>query len=244
MTEPPDHAAPDLQQPHHDEDPPIGMKSKEPVTIQPDPAADEPETKGTSLRPDSDHNVSCCSIVQAPVQAFIRPGAWIPGCRNIRHHAEVWDISAHIGSAFEAFVSAVQHFQKESDGYMGREKIRIQKMDRKSYNASVFCFTAGAEWLDVVEIQFSKGKKGLLGQDNTAEMSCAIIRSFSSGFIPTIVPFGPLCSMAFFFVPFAGHDGKTGKFTNNERLRQIRERITSQGTEVIVVDETRGCSCL
>mmetsp|Transcript_9013 Transcript_9013/g.17575 ORF Transcript_9013/g.17575 Transcript_9013/m.17575 type:complete len:209 (-) Transcript_9013:84-710(-) len=197
---------------------------------------------------DKKPSISCVSRYQAPVQAFLRPGAWIPGYRNIRYHAEKWTLKSTPGNSLLLFVDTIKHFQDGSEGLMGREKMSIARTDKDKGFVQVYCFTAKAEWLDIVEIQFmdEAGGKGdakkpedVEGESGTCH---AIIRSFSTGFVPTIVPLAPLCNILCCWLPFAGNDPEVG-FTANTRVMQVREQM-QKSVDISVVEETSGCSTL
>mmetsp|Transcript_39336 Transcript_39336/g.64027 ORF Transcript_39336/g.64027 Transcript_39336/m.64027 type:complete len:219 (-) Transcript_39336:404-1060(-) len=200
----------------------------------------QPEVKANRGVLDHRAQVGCISRFQSPIQAFLRPGSWIPWCRNIRYHAERWVLSVNRITVHKKFMEAIQFFVKSDSGILGQEKIMIYNEDEKQGTATIYCFTKGAEWLDVLEVRFSE-PSGLLDE----EKCVATIRSFSSGFIPTSVPLAPLLSVALFWIPFAGNDPKTRKFNNTVRVNQIRRHMQDAGgLEIKVEAETQGCSCL
>mmetsp|Transcript_22669 Transcript_22669/g.31682 ORF Transcript_22669/g.31682 Transcript_22669/m.31682 type:complete len:219 (-) Transcript_22669:277-933(-) len=197
---------------------------------------------------ESQETITCMSRWQAPIQAFLRPGMWIPGCRAIRYYAEKWTLSCECDTALESFIKSVEYFKvNKGEGTLGNEKIIIRENDAKRHKATIYCFTKTAEYLDVVEVCFSESSS-LAGKDSQeGRGKCnATIRSFSSGFIPTLIPLAPLLSVVFFFIPFAGNDPKSGTFTNNTRVRQLREHMTNKESVkgIEVVTKSTCCSCI
>mmetsp|Transcript_26048 Transcript_26048/g.48549 ORF Transcript_26048/g.48549 Transcript_26048/m.48549 type:complete len:210 (-) Transcript_26048:119-748(-) len=202
-----------------------------------------------SMTDATDHKkprISCISRYQAPVQAFLRPAAWIPGHRDIRYYAERWTVQSTPKNALLLFVDTIKQFQEGSEGLMGKEKVSIAKTDKDNHYVQVYCFTAKAEWLDIVEIQFEdddkKGERESAYQESEGSATCrATIRSLATGFIPTIVPFSPLCSVIFCWIPFAGNDPEFG-LAANARVKQVRENM-QKSVDISVLEETSCCSC-
>ncbi|GAB5360276.1 hypothetical protein AAMO2058_000614000 [Amorphochlora amoebiformis] len=191
-------------------------------------------------------SISCLSACQAPIQGCIRPGAWIPGYRNIRYYAETWNVQATPDAAFEAFLKAISEFKKSEKGVLGGlDKLRIQRQDKKHHKATVFCFTKVAEWLDVVEISITDGSGWENVTEDLKEGCVVIIRSFSSGFFPTSCPLSPLFSCLCFLMPFGGsYQGPEGTvWTNNSRIKEIRN-VMQDKMPIVVTGKTEGCSAL
>eukprot|EP00466_Bigelowiella_natans_P004123 jgi/Bigna1/86236/estExt_fgenesh1_pg.C_90069 len=176
----------------------------------------QPEVKANRGVLDHRAQVGCISRFQSPIQVL--------------RVLSVNRITVH-----KKFMEAIQFFVKSDSGILGQEKIMIYNEDEKQGTATIYCFTKGAEWLDVLEVRFSE-PSGLLDE----EKCVATIR-----FIPTSVPLAPLLSVALFWIPFAGNDPKTRKFNNTVRVNQIRRHMQDAGgLEIKVEAETQGCSCL
>ena len=173
-------------------------------------------------------SLTCCSRWQADAQAFLGPAEWIPGLRQLRRHKELWRVS-NCGpeDTLAHFLAAVEYFHKSPDGeggLMGGETlwIRHAKGSKRRTSATVYCFTAKAEWLDVIEIDaVSSGGSSAADAKTTAPGACDVaIRSFSTGLWPTSVPLSPLWSSLCCFFPFLGRNSR-GHWNNNVRVYQI-----------------------
>eukprot|EP00466_Bigelowiella_natans_P008673 jgi/Bigna1/82854/fgenesh1_pg.98_\ len=84
--------------------------------------------------------ISCLSRVQAPMQAFFRPGMWLPGCRNIRYYSETWALGVKAEVAMKAFLKTVKHYEENTDGVMGKEKILCVHVTGGDKAVRVTCF--------------------------------------------------------------------------------------------------------
>ena len=92
----------------------------------------------------------------------------------------------------DAVASKVGEFQGSDKGLVGSNKVRVGK--KADAFLRIEAYTAGAEWLDVVELHASDVGGGRVR---------VRIKSFSSGFCPTTMPCSLLLSAAFFFFPFS-----------------------------------------
>ena len=99
------------------------------------------------------------------------------------------------------------------EGLLGAA-IVLHKKDAAQRYIEAHTYTPTAEWLDVVQVWITPDKSG----------SSVRIRSWSSGFLPTIIPLAPLLNMAFFWFPFQGRD-KVG-WTNSRRVKEVLDRTT------------------
>lgn len=80
-------------------------------------------------------------------------------------------------------------------------KIRVGASNANEGYLRLDCFTAKAEWLDVVEVHAVNVGQGTLR---------VRVKSFSSGFVPTSCPLGPLFSALFCWFPFSDHTENVG----------------------------------
>ncbi|XP_059146161.1 uncharacterized protein LOC131933403 isoform X2 [Physella acuta] len=139
---------------------------------------------------------SLIAQVQAPIQQILRPAVWIPGLRNLHSHQEKWKFkSDSVKDNLDAILRAVADVAKK---YRNRSYWDIHTVARGFLR--IFVYTK-AEWLDIIEIS-------LLGK--TAE-----VWSFSSGFLPLIVPFACILNVPLFWIPFADMG------LNKKRIDQI-----------------------
>lgn len=145
----------------------------------------------------------CCAMWQSPIQGVLRPAVWLPGVRNLHSCKETWIIpEATPEVCLEHLVSAISLLSET-------EKMHINKIHHERHVVQIFSYTE-AEWLDIVEIEFQPGQeRGTLAK----------AKSFSTGFLPLMIPFAFLLNMIFFFVPFS--DNKY----NEMRLTQIRQKM-------------------
>lgn len=88
--------------------------------------------------------------------------------------------------------SKVGDFQGSESGLVGSNKIRLGK--KSDVFLRLESYTATAEWLDVVELHASD-----LGSGRVSVR----VKSFSSGFCPTLIPCSTLLSAALFWLPFS-----------------------------------------
>lgn len=128
--------------------------------------------------------VSLPSMLQASLQAMLRPAMWLPGVRNLHCHKVTWQSDRPQLDVLAALVNAVQQIKATDDTGAFYD---IHKVDKDKFFLRVFCFTR-AEWLDVVEIEVLKDQ--------------IEAKSFSSGLFPLIIPFAFLLNLVFFWVPF------------------------------------------
>ncbi|XP_054749494.2 uncharacterized protein LOC129254969 [Lytechinus pictus] len=153
------------------------------------------------------------SVIQSPIQAFLRPAVWIPGLNRLHSHREKW--VAMSGTADEFIDELIQAVDRvaESDS---KTTYAVKQVDREKHKVQIYNWT-WAEWLDVVEIEFRDGIAG------GVEAKCF---SFSSGFLPTWFPLCFLFNVVLFWIPF--YDNKF----NSTRLERLR---VSMATECILV---------
>ncbi|XP_071946520.1 uncharacterized protein [Antedon mediterranea] len=150
--------------------------------------------------------VSFLSSLQGPIQAALRPAVWLPGIRSLHRHREKWVCSETVAEECVAkVIKAVDTVQLLDP----KSTYQVHKVDEEHYFVEIFNYT-WAEWLDVVEIEFRPGR------ESGSEAKCY---SFSSGFLPTWVPFAFIFNCIFFFVPF--YDNKF----NSRRLARLREAM-------------------
>lgn len=160
---------------------------------------------------------SCLSVWQGPVQAFLRPAIWIPGMKNLRFHAEQWDCQDTTSQAFDLILDQCKDFREHRS--LINATVVIHKQDKNQQFIELHTYTK-AEWLDVVEIHLIPKTSG-----------CSIrIRSWSSGFLPTIIPLAPLLNAAFCWFPFSGRDANG--WVNSRRIRIIRESVVARGLKL------------
>lgn len=154
---------------------------------------------------------SCLSQWQGPIQAFLRPAIWIPGHRNIRYHCERWESDDLTSKVFDSMVEVFTDF-RDQRSLLGAS-IVLHTVNKSSQFIEVHTYTPGAEWLDVVDVHIFPRTKG-----------CVIeIRSWSSGFLPTIIPLAPLLNVALFWVPFSGRDANG--WVNSRRVHLIQDSL-------------------
>lgn len=96
--------------------------------------------------------VSLPSMLQASLQAMLRPAMWLPGVRNLHCHKVTWQSDRPQLDVLAALVNAVQQIKATDDTGAFYD---IHKVDKDKFFLRVFCFTR-AEWLDVVEIEVLK----------------------------------------------------------------------------------------
>ena len=68
----------------------------------------------------------CCARSQAPAQAFLRPGVWIPGLRNLHRVKEEWAMEGSPNECMEALTATVQSFEERDKNF------EIRKSDNES----------------------------------------------------------------------------------------------------------------
>ncbi|XP_065190424.1 uncharacterized protein LOC135821298 isoform X2 [Sycon ciliatum] len=130
---------------------------------------------------------NCCfSQCQGPFQAWLRPGYWIPGVRNLHSCRQTWDLD---GTPSENF-DRLSHFIEENER---QQNWILRQANSDTHFIQIFTYTP-SQWLDVTEIQLQPGP-----QSGTR----AVCKSFSSGFLPVCVPGAPLWNAIFCFVPFS-----------------------------------------
>ena len=95
-----------------------------------------------------------CGIAecQAPAQAFLRPGVWLPLVRDLHMARESWSIQATPDECLEDLLKGVDAIQKKWD-------FTVHRVDREKHSVELFSFTATYNWLDVVEIEFQEGEQ-------------------------------------------------------------------------------------
>ncbi|XP_071180423.1 uncharacterized protein [Mytilus edulis] len=135
--------------------------------------------------------VTLPSMLQAPLQALLRPAMWIPGIKNIHSHFVTWQSDKPPTEVLAALVTAIKQIKSSDDTGSFYD---IHKINKDKHFLRVFCFTR-AEWLDVVEIEI---------KEDSIEA-----KSFSSGFLPLFIPFAFILNCVFFWVPF--YDNKLNK---------------------------------
>lgn len=134
---------------------------------------------------------TCLSRVQGPFQAAARPAEWCFGVRSIRRGTAQWRCEGSVHDFLAALRTAVVQFQ--TNGLAGTHKVRIGKDVPANGFMRLENYTQTAEWLDVTEFHATSQDDGVLVQ----------VLSFSSGFIPTCCPLGPLFSIVLCWLPFS-----------------------------------------
>lgn len=147
-----------------------------------------------------------CGIAecQAPAQAFLRPGVWLPLVRDLHRARESWSLQATPDECLEDLLKGVNAIEEKWD-------FTVHKVDREKHFVELFSFTSTYNWLDVVEIEFQEGE-----QSGTTTASA---HSFSSGFLPACCPCSFVANVFLFWVPF--YDSGL----NSRRLDAIREAM-------------------
>ncbi|XP_065055435.1 uncharacterized protein LOC135683954 [Rhopilema esculentum] len=141
------------------------------------------------------------SKLQAPIQAALRPGVWLPGIRALHQRYERWQSGESPYFCFDKVLFALQIMETS-------DQLEIYKVDREHLALQIFFYTKNCKWLDVVELEFQAAPES--GTFVSA-------RSFSSGFLPAWIPFAFLLNMVCCFIPFFD----LGE--NESRLERIRE---------------------
>ena len=152
----------------------------------------------------------CCANAQAPIQAFIRPGVWIPGVKNLHSFRERWIIES--ATPDECLEDVTQAIEKVDTG----EHLVTHKVNKERQFIQIFSFTA-ASWLDVVEIRFHATSEGRTEGE---------AYSFSSGVLPACCPLSFVFNVIFCWVPFWDHN------FNERRLRELKKAMTVQVSSV------------
>ncbi|XP_060561648.1 uncharacterized protein LOC132721372 [Ruditapes philippinarum] len=152
--------------------------------------------------------VTLSAILQAPIQAVLRPSMWLPFIRSLHSHTETWSIDCTKTEFISSILTAVHTVMEQEDN---KEFWDIHKVEKDGTFIRIFAFTR-AEWLDVMEISYKDGHYEA--------------HSFSSGVVPLIVPFAFICNLALFYTPFLD----TG--LNKERLKRLRDALSVNVTVV------------
>ncbi|CAI7994436.1 hypothetical protein GBAR_LOCUS1447 [Geodia barretti] len=162
----------------------------------------------------------CFAQFQAPAQAFLRPGVWLPGVKRLHEYEEEWKISASVDQCMEAFQAAVESLSEA-------EHLDLRKVSKEKNFIQVFAFTASCNWLDIVEVHFHAGSE--------PSVTTARARSFSSGFLPACCPLAFFWNVLLFWVPFSGNG------FNTKRIKLLRETMQQLSVEVT---SKKTCSCV
>ena len=95
-----------------------------------------------------------CGIAecQAPAQAFLRPGVWLPVVRELHMAKESWSIQATPDECLEDLLKGVDAIKEKWD-------FTVHKVDSEKHSVELFSFTSTYNWLDVVEIEFQEGEQ-------------------------------------------------------------------------------------
>lgn len=93
-------------------------------------------------------NVFSLSKMQAPIQAFLKPGLWIPGIRTPHLYKEVWTLHETALDVFEEIIKSIESVQDR-----GGEKFEVTQRDEEGLFIQTVSFTRYCNWLDVMEIQ-------------------------------------------------------------------------------------------
>ncbi|XP_045173616.1 uncharacterized protein LOC123535135 [Mercenaria mercenaria] len=152
--------------------------------------------------------VTLSAILQAPVQALLRPSMWLPFVRPLHSYKETWEIDCPKSEFVSSLLSAVHSVMEQEDN---TEFWDIHKVVEDGTFVRIFAFTR-AEWLDVIEITYRDGQYEA--------------HSFSSGVIPLVVPFACICNLVLFCAPFLDMG------LNKKRLQRIREAMSVSVTVV------------
>ena len=156
----------------------------------------------------------CCATAQAPIQAFLRPGVWIPGIRRLHSCRERWILE---GATPERCLEDVtQAVEKIKTG----EHLIVHRIDKTKNFIQIFSYTS-ANWLDVVEIRFHLGFHAA-----SAERTEAEAYSFSSGVLPVCCPLSFVFNTIFCWAPFWDHN------FNERRLKELRNKMDVKITSV------------
>eukprot|EP00042_Codosiga_hollandica_P025180 m.110083 g.110083 ORF g.110083 m.110083 type:complete len:134 (-) comp51791_c0_seq2:845-1246(-) len=97
--------------------------------------------------------VGCLARAQAPIQSLLRPAFWPPCIRRLHACWQTWACGTSAELAFQGFLEALETCRSEF-------KFILDKSDSKRCFARVHTFTSGAEWLDILEIQFVATPEG------------------------------------------------------------------------------------
>lgn len=161
----------------------------------------------------------CLSRLQSPAQAFLRPGLWFCGVRNLHAAREIWEIpSCSPAKCLESLLAAVEKIaDSEPTG-----QLRTHKVNHQTWSCQIFSLTRSCGWLDVVEVEFRPAKEG--GTEASAV-------SFSTGVLPVAIPLAFIWNAFLFWAPFSGNG------FNSKRLKSLREAMECD------VGYTEVCTC-
>ena len=151
-------------------------------------------------------------LLQAKIQAFIKPGTWIP-CASCVHKAKPrkWNFSLNnSNNNIELMVSIVTQSLEESG-------LMVQPYIEKNYGFEIkaFAFTRICAWLDIVTLKV-KCKNNI----NNVEIDAI---SESTGLAPLWMPCAPLINIIFFWVPF--YDNGNNDVYLNQTYKHIQTLI-------------------
>ncbi|KAL4223255.1 hypothetical protein ACF0H5_016727 [Mactra antiquata] len=146
--------------------------------------------------------VTLSAILQAPVQALIKPSMWLPCIHRLHSCKETWKTDCNLKEFREAVISTVYKIiaSQESTEFWDFHEVRE---DGTFFR--IFTFTR-AEWLDVIEIKYIEGHYEVC--------------SYSSGVLPLIIPFACILNIVFFFVPFLDQG------LNQRRLQRLKDALS------------------
>eukprot|EP00656_Telonema_subtile_P012759 TRINITY_DN16447_c0_g1_i1.p1 TRINITY_DN16447_c0_g1~~TRINITY_DN16447_c0_g1_i1.p1 ORF type:complete len:208 (+),score=42.04 TRINITY_DN16447_c0_g1_i1:186-809(+) len=163
--------------------------------------------------------------IQAMIQYWLVPAIWLPLIRWPHFTEKRWVFNVGPEEAMTLIRDALEHFS----GHKEHGEFRDQVIAKSSPTAqNVMIFTPCARWLDMFEVRCKAGETG---------HSEVYIKSYSSGFLPMVVPLAPLLNVALFFIPFAG--------IVNERIALVREHLQKdeEGQRHLIGEFDACCGC-
>jgi hypothetical protein len=142
---------------------------------------------------------------QAGVQAWLRPGVWLPCARDWHHEVHEW-ASPSLGA--DELLDKVWSIAKDME--LEGRALEQYDYDKAGKRIVLNYFTAKAKWLDQLELTFVSAGSG-----------CTVrVRAYSTGVLPLLVPLAPLLNVIFMFFPFQDANGKC-----NAEIEELRAEV-------------------
>lgn len=96
---------------------------------------------------DNGDGVFWLSRAQASIQAYLRPGVWIPGARTPHQYRERWSFDGE--SPDQVFTELI----KALESVRHKERLQVKEINNDDMFIQAISYTPRCSWLDILEIQ-------------------------------------------------------------------------------------------
>ncbi|PAA55635.1 hypothetical protein BOX15_Mlig034422g1 [Macrostomum lignano] len=160
-----------------------------------------PAPAASPTQPQPPGRIAWFVLLQASIQAWLRPAIWCPLLNRVHSYREVWRTGeSEAAELVDSVVKTVNRFNR--DKHLNCDWL-IGSANREAGQVTVLNLTARCRWLDIIVIDLRRGSA----------------TATSTGLLPLLLPLAPLLNLLAFAFPFSD------LVTNSKRLASLRQAL-------------------